>query len=137
QDDPLTALERMAGFVEEIGELHGVEHPLQMSIAATDGQRVIAVRYSSEGQSRSLYVSTDARALKAQHPDVEEIQELSDEARMIVSEPLGDLVGEWNRVPESSIGIIQPGPDEFYEFTPRRSGSEGLPPNERVSLTLN
>jgi glutamine amidotransferase len=134
EDDPLTALELMAGFVEEVGERHGVEHPLQMTVATTDGERIIAARYSSEGQSRSLYFSTDVQALKAQHPDIEELQGLSDEARAIVSEPLGDVVGAWNGVPESSIGIVQPGRDELYEFTPRRPGGDAPPPNERVSL---
>jgi glutamine amidotransferase len=38
----------------------------------------------------------------------------------VVSEPLGDLVGAWNEVPESSIGIVQPGQDELQPFTPRR-----------------
>jgi predicted glutamine amidotransferase len=134
EDDPLTALELMAGFVEDVGERHGVEHPLQMTVATTDGERIIAVRYSSEGQSRSLYFSTDARTLKAQHPDIEELQGLSDEARAIVSEPLGDVVGAWNHVPESSIGIVQRGQDELYEFTPRRPGGDAPSPNERVSL---
>lgn len=120
EDAPLTALALMAGFVEEVGERHGVEHPLQMAVATTDGEQIIAVRYSSEGQSRSLYFSTGALALKAQHPNIEEVQGLSDEARAIVSEPLGDLVEAWKCVPESSIGIVKPGPDEFYEFTPRR-----------------
>ena len=120
EDDPVAALERTAGFVEEVGEKHGVEHPLMMSVAVTDGTKILAVRYSSEHDTRSLYVSTDAKALKAQHPEVEMIQSLSDEARAIVSEPLGDLVGAWNEVPESSIGIVQPGQDELHPFTPRR-----------------
>lgn len=137
KNDPLTALELMAGFVEEVGERHGVAYPLQMTVATTDGQQIIAARYSSEGQSRSLYFSTDARALKAHHPDIEEIQRLSDEARVIVSEPLVDLVGAWNKVPESSITIVKPGPDELYEFTPRRPGGEGPPPQGRVRLVLN
>lgn len=134
EDDPLTALELMAGFVEEVGERHGVEHPLQMTVATTDGERIIAARYSSDGQSRSLYYSTNARTLKAQHPDIEEIQGLSDEARAIVSEPLGGLVGIWNRVPESSIGIVKPGLQELYEFTPHRPGGGGPLPKERVRL---
>jgi predicted glutamine amidotransferase len=120
EDDPVTALERMAGFVEEVGERHGVEHPLMMSVAVTDGTKIVAARYSSEHDSRSLYFSTDANALKAQHPDDAQIQLLSDEARAIVSEPLGDMVGAWNEVPESSIGIVQPGRDEMHSFTPRR-----------------
>jgi len=105
-----------------------------MTVATSDGERIIAARYSSDGQPRSLYFSTDAQALKAQHPDIEEIQELSDEARAIVSEPLGDVVGAWNPVPKSSIGIVKRGQDELYEFTPRRPGGAAPPPSERVSL---
>ena len=120
EDDPVSALERMAGFVEEVGERHGVEHPLMMSVAVTDGTKIVAARYSSEHDSRSLYFSTDAKALKAQHPEIEEVQALSDEARAIVSEPLGDMVGVWNEVPESMIGIVQPGQDEMRSFMPRR-----------------
>ena len=134
EDDPLTALELMVGFVEEVGHRHEVEYPLMMTVATTDGEQIIAARYSSEGQSRSLYFSTEAHALKAQHPDIEELQELSDETRAIVSEPLGDVVGAWNKVPESSIGVVKPGQDELYVFTPRRPGKDASAPKERVSL---
>ena len=134
EDDPLTALELMVGFVEEVGHRHEVEYPLMMTVATTDGEQIIAARYSSEGQSRSLYFSTEAHALKAQHPDIEELQELSDETRAIVSEPLGDVVGAWNKVPESSIGVVRPGQDELYVFTPRRPGKDASSPKKRVSL---
>jgi len=123
EQDPVKALERMAGFVEDVAEEHGIDNPLQTSVAVTDGERIIAVRYSSEGNSRSLYFSTHARVLKEQYPDIEELQTLSDEARAVVSEPLGDLVGAWNEVPESSIGIVQPGQDELQPFTPRRGAA--------------
>jgi predicted glutamine amidotransferase len=123
EDDPVTALERMAGFVEDVGEEHGVEHPLQMSVAVTDGVRIIAVRYSSERKSRSLFFSTDARALKEQHPEDPRIAQLSDEARVVVSEPLGDMVGAWNEVPEGHVGVVQPGPDELRPFTPKRAAA--------------
>ena len=122
EEDAVAALERMAGFVEDVAEEHGVENPLQMSVAVTDGERIVAARYSSEGRSRSLFFSTDARALKKLYPDIDEIQGLSDETRGVVSEPLGDLVGAWNEVPESSVGIVQAGEDELRPFTPRREG---------------
>src|SRR5215831_12462484 len=99
EDDPLTAIECMAGFVEDVGERHGVEHPLKMTVATSDGERIIAARYSSDGNPGSLYFSTDIRALKERYPDMEELQGLSNEARAIVSEPLGDVVGAWNAVP--------------------------------------
>jgi predicted glutamine amidotransferase len=118
--DPVTAVERMVGFVEETGKRHGVELPIQMTIATTDGKTVWAFRYSSEGDSRSLYFSTRMDDLKALYPESEELAGLSDETRVVVSEPLGDLPGAWNEVPESHVGIVQPGTDELLPFKPRQ-----------------
>jgi glutamine amidotransferase len=120
EDDPVQALERMAGLVEDVAAAHGVEDPLMMSVAVTDGERIVAARYSSEGQTRSLFFSTDARLLKALHPQDARLAQVSDEARLIVSEPLGDMPGAWNEVPEGHVGIVQPGDDELRPFTPRR-----------------
>jgi len=59
------------------------------------------------------------RTLREMYPERELLRELSDESRLIVSEPLGDeLPGAWNEVPESSWGVIQPGQDEMHPFTP-------------------
>ena len=91
-----------------------------MTIGTSDGRSVYAFRYSSEGESRSLYFSTRMDALQALHPEIEELAGLSDETRVVVSEPLGDLEGAWNEVPESHVGIIQPGADELRPFTPHR-----------------
>ena len=120
EDDPVAAVEQMVGFVEDTGRKHGVEHPIQMTVATTDGQSVWAFRYSSEGDSRSLYFSTRMDTLKALHPEIAELAGLSDETRVIVSEPLGDLAGAWNEVPESHVGIIQPGVAELRPFAPAR-----------------
>jgi glutamine amidotransferase len=90
-----------------------------MTIATTDGQTVWAFRYSSEGDSRSLYFSTRMDELKALYPESVELASLSDETRVVVSEPLGDLPGAWNEVPESHVGIVRPGTDELVPFTPR------------------
>jgi glutamine amidotransferase len=118
EDDPVGAVEKMVGFVEQTGRAHGVELPLQMTVATTDGVTVWAFRYSSEGESRSLYFSTRLDALKALYPEAEEIAGLSDESRVVVSEPLGDLPRVWNEVPESHVGIVQPGEDELRPFEP-------------------
>jgi predicted glutamine amidotransferase len=118
ESEPVAAVERMVGFVEETGRRHGVEHPIQMTVATTDGRCVYAFRYSSEGESRSLYFSTRMDALKSLHPESGELAALSDETRVVVSEPLGDLPGAWNEVPESHVGIVQPGSDELRPFTP-------------------
>ena len=119
EDDPPAAVARAVGLIESVGRRHEVEHPIQMTVATSDGDRVWAFRYSSEGKSRSLFYSTDVSTLRAQHPDNPVIGQLSDEARLVVSEPLGDLAGAWNEVPESSYGIVQPGDDVLLPFTPR------------------
>jgi len=119
RDDPVGAVERMVGFVEAAGRSHDVTHPVQMTVATTDGDRLWAFRYSSEGASRTLYVSTAVAALRHLYPDNERFRRLSDETRIVVSEPLGDLVGAWQLVPESSYGIVQKGADLLGDFHPR------------------
>ncbi len=49
------------------------------------------------------------------------LHQLSDESRLIVSEPLGDLTGAWNEVPESSYCVVQHGQDELRPFSPKAS----------------
>ncbi len=72
------------------------------------------------GKSRSLFYS-HGREHAAPHRTrrLPALAELSDESRLIVSEPLRDLAGVWNEVPESSYGVIQEGQDEMRPFTPR------------------
>jgi len=125
QDDPAGAVGRMVGFVEEVGHRHGIEHPIQMTIGTTDGNSLWAVRYSSERKSRSLYYSTDVRTVRKLHPERERLQEVSDETRIVVSEPLGDLPGVWNEVPESSYGVVREGDDELRPFRPLYSRNGG------------
>jgi glutamine amidotransferase len=117
-EDPPTAVQRAIGLVETVGRRHGVEFPFQGTIATTDGECIWAFRYSSEGKSRSLFFSTDVRALRAMYPENELFQKVDDESRLVVSEPLGELEGVWNEVPESSWGVIQPGQDELHPFVP-------------------
>jgi predicted glutamine amidotransferase len=118
EDDPPGAVARAVGVVEQVGRSHGIEHPIQMTVATTDGNRVWGFRYSSMGQSRSLFFSTLVSTLREQYPDNPIFHEVSDETRLVVSEPLGDLAGAWNEVPESSYGIVQEGQDELHPFAP-------------------
>ena len=119
QTDPPGAVERAVGLVEATGRRLGVEHPMQMTVATTDGESIWAFRYSSEGHSRSLFFSTDVLALRALHPDNAFLQQFDEESRMVVSEPLGDVEGVWNEVPESTWGVVRPGADDLQPFTPR------------------
>ncbi|MCX0247590.1 class II glutamine amidotransferase, partial [Streptomyces drozdowiczii] len=117
QDVP-GAVARMAGLIERVGRDEGVEHPLQMTVAVSDGERLWSFRYSSLGKSRSLFYSSRAETVRALHPDLDFLRGVSDSTRLVVSEPLGGLPGVWKEVPESSYGVVQPGEDEFRPFAP-------------------
>jgi predicted glutamine amidotransferase len=120
ENDPVSALERAIGFVEKTAERHGVENAVQTSLGLSDGERLWAFRYSTEGKSRSLFVSCDAAAVRRLHPENERLQRLLDEDRLVVSEPLSDLPGLWEGIPESTVLVVQPGEDEQRPFRPSR-----------------
>jgi predicted glutamine amidotransferase len=119
ESDPQEAVERAVGFVEETGRRHGERFPVQMTLAITDGEALYAVRYSTEGRSRSLFMSTEVQTLREQYPDNPILEKLSDDARLIVSEPLGSLRGAWHEVPESTFIVIRHGQHEFSSFSPK------------------
>lgn len=117
-DDPPTAVARAIGFVEACGRARGVECPFQGTIATTDGESIWAFRYSSKGKSRSLFFTRDVRTLQQQYPDRQILHEASDDARLVVSEPIGDLPGAWVEIPEASYAVVSKGEDQLMPFAP-------------------
>lgn len=118
RDDPAAGVSRAVGFIEETGRRHGVEYPIQMTVATTDGATTWAFRYSSLGRSRSLFHSADVSTLREQYPDNPVLHQLSDDARLVVSEPLGDLRGAWREVPESTCVTVRGGHEDLAPFRP-------------------
>ena len=119
EEDPPAAIERAVGFIEAACARRRIDHPLRMSVAASDGESIWAFRYSTEGEPPSLFYSTSVKTLRDQHPEMPIFRTLSDESRLVVSEPLGDLAGAWKEVPASSYGIIREGQDELRTFKPQ------------------
>ena len=115
EGDVRAGISRMAGFVEQVAEEHGVENPLQMTLGISDGESLYAVRYSSEGKSRTLFHSASRDATMDIAPDA---GRFSKDARAIVSEPLTDLEEEWVPVPESSFLTIRKGVVSCEPFAP-------------------
>jgi len=109
EEDVIAGVEQMAGFIEDVGHKKGIAHPLQMTLAILDGQTLYAFRYSSEGRSRTLFHSVGIDTLRKHFPNV---SAFSDDARAVVSEPLGAVENAkkiWVEVPESSAVIIAAG----------------------------
>jgi glutamine amidotransferase len=117
-EDPVAAMTRAVGLVEETGRSHGIEHPIQMTVATTDGDTLWAFRYSSEGRSRSLFHSTDVSTLREQYPDNPVLHAITPDALVVVSEPLGGLQGAWQQVPEATCVIAHDGVKELRPFQP-------------------
>lgn len=113
--DVQTGLERMAGLVEHLGEQHGIDNVLQMTLGISDGESLYAVRYSTMGDSRSLFHSASRDATMEIAPDA---GRFSKDARAIVSEPLNDLEAEWIPVPEASFVTITRGEISCEPFSP-------------------
>lgn len=121
QDEPLGSLERMVGFVERTGLDAGIESPMQMTVGLTNGHKVFAVRYSSDSGSsdygsRSLFHSRSMTALKQLNPNFER---LSDDAIVVVSEPLNDVVEYWEEIPEATAIVVGGQEVETVGFRPR------------------
>jgi predicted glutamine amidotransferase len=116
EHDPPAAVGAAIGLVEACAEREGIPNPFQGTIATSNGELMWAFRYSSEGKSRSLFHSRDIHTLRQLYPDRTILQDLSDDARLIVSEPIGDLPGAWNEVPEATYGVHGNGRDELLPF---------------------
>ncbi|WP_449060637.1 class II glutamine amidotransferase [Planomonospora algeriensis] len=121
-DDPPSAVARTVGLVEELAQRHGTPPPVQMTVATTDGESVWMFRHASAGRPRSLFYSTDISQVRLLHPELESLRRLGAGTRFVVSEPLRDLTGAWNELPESSHGVIRNGEVEIHAFSPLREG---------------
>lgn len=116
REDPPGALARMVGFVERTAEKAKIQNPMQMTVAVTDGEGIWAVRYSSEGDSRTLYVAEETEALR--HIEDGEEESLPADSVLILSEPLDDLCNRWTPVPEASLLVVESGECSMYDFRP-------------------
>jgi glutamine amidotransferase len=115
RDDVQQGVARMVGFIEKVGRDNGVEFPVQMTLGISDGQSVYAFRYSTEGDTRTLYHSIDMAAL---HEVAPESRRFSADTRAIVSEPLGQHAEGWTLVPESSFLSVSGGEVCCVDFRP-------------------
>ncbi|WP_423203241.1 class II glutamine amidotransferase [Microterricola gilva] len=107
KDDPIAAMAATIRKVESVGRDHGVAFPMQGTVAVTDGATMWAFRYSSQMRSRTLFHSTDVETLWEMYPDAERFKLFGPNARLIVSEPLNDLPGVFQEVPESTALVVE------------------------------
>jgi len=109
QDDPVRALERTVGVIEEVARRQDIASAVQATFGVSDGTTLWAVRYATEGPARSLYASADVGSIRQLHPENPRFQRLSPDDRLIVSEPFSDLPGVWQEIPQGTAVTVQRG----------------------------
>ena len=120
EEDPIGAIEQMAGFVESQCEKVGVDKGLQMAVCATDGTSLYATRYATKEVARSLFVTSDAKTIKEMYPENAKLGNYPDNAHMIVSEPLTDLLpGSHHEVPRDHAIIVTSDGVQDRSFVPK------------------
>src|SRR5262249_42415788 len=108
------------GLIEATGRAHGLSGLVQGTFGVTDGNTLWAVRYASEGTARTLFASNDIDALQRLYPENARLARLSHDDRVIVSEPVIDLPGAWEEIPQASAAIVRyGGAMELRPFHPR------------------
>jgi len=118
-EDPIGAIERMAGLVERACAAAGARQGLQMTVCATDGSSLYAARHATRGIPRSLFLTADAKTVKTMYPGNAKLGIYPDNARMVVSEPLADLLGAHHELPPGCAVRVTRGAIEQRAFTPR------------------
>jgi glutamine amidotransferase len=113
-EDPQRALEAMIAQVERLREAAAIDAPLRFTCALSDGERLYALRYSSDNDSKTLYGNVGHQAAS----DLIEGVTSDAPAQIIVSEPLDDSGERWEAVPESSFVIVRDGELDVRDFRP-------------------
>jgi len=119
EDDPPATVAKAIGLVEVSGRAAGSGCPFQGTVAVSDGESMWAFRYSSRGRSQSLFVNRDVPTLRREYPEASVLSEVSDDTRLVVSEPIGNLPGAWVEVPEAAYAVVRTGQDDLHPFAPK------------------
>lgn len=123
KSEPVETVERMAGFVEEVARAKGIVDPLWMTLGFSDGRRLYAMGYASDGDVPTLYHSRAVEDLYRLNPALRE--RFAADARVVVSEPPGSAAAGWAEIPQSTVALVERGEVTYRPFDP--------PPRRRMT----
>ena len=90
---------RAAIFGRVIGSYAG-----SVASISARGRAAMGVPLLRRGQTRSLLSTRDAGLLGQMYPGRQILRRVPGDTRLVVCEPIGDLPGAWNEVPQASYG---------------------------------
>ncbi len=117
ESEPVEAVQRMAGFVEDVARKNGIADPIWMTLGFSDGKKLYAVRYATDGDAPTLYHSRAMEDLYRLNPALRD--RFSADARAIVSEPPGEAAAGWSEIPQKTVAIVDRGEISYRPFEPR------------------
>ncbi len=115
QDDPRAAMEKMVGFVENEMKTAGIDEPFRLTCAFSDGDKLYAIRHSTDNKPKTLYYNRRSE-------DLDEV--LSEESAtpssgtILLSEPIDDCPENWESVPPGSFVTVAGGRVQVEPFRP-------------------
>ena len=110
-DDPLAAMNVTIADIEATMRRSDADAVFRMSVAASDGDQVMAYRYASDAVPPSLfYIRGEALAAR--------IGRAADDAVLILSEPLDEDTEDWTEVPPGHMLAARAGEITLSPLSP-------------------
>lgn len=116
ETNPPAAFAAAVGEIDACMRAEGITEPFRMTAAVTDGQRVYALRWSSDGQSPSLFYGTGG-GFQCEGPSLNFGE--GGGSVLVLSEPLDEDMSHWTEVPEASLLIAEAGQVSVQPFAAR------------------
>ena len=113
--DPKAAFPRTVADVLTARENEGIDEPFRMAAAIADGRRILALRWSSDGKSPSMFYGTGSDVWIEQG-DVRFIDGRG--CSLVLSEPLDEVNDHWREVGENSFVVVENDAVEVTPFSP-------------------
>ena len=117
-EDPVAALARTTALIEDLMAAQEVTEPLQAAVAFSDGKTVTAMRYSSDGNSPSIYYRAGGD-LYMRDGNINFAD--GEDTVLIISEPLDKPGEQWTELPEGSVISAKGSKVTVTEFRPGHS----------------
>ncbi|QJE72560.1 class II glutamine amidotransferase [Aerophototrophica crusticola] len=112
-EDPAGAFARAIRQVLGLMAAEGATEPFRMTAACSDGRKIYAVRWSSDGKSPSLYW---ARGSVLECAEGKIRFGKGQDGVLVLSEPLDEDTEQWTEVPEGSLLVADRGRVEVMPF---------------------
>lgn len=109
------AFERTIADVVALMQGHGIEEPFRIAAALADGERIMAVRWSSDGQSPTMFYGTGSDVWIDQG-DVRFAD--GSGCVLVLSEPLDEVSDHWHEVAEASFLVVEDSRVTVQPFEP-------------------